>query len=130
MRLRTGTAVVLLAAAASAHAASDPVAAKAVYRVTGVAVSSRDGAPIPFCRVRLTPMDTGNAVAENRRGRFDGRSGDGRLDSYRFRRDDAGAQPMDGAVLADAHGRFSLEAPKAGTWRLTGIARGLSSAGV
>ena len=120
MKLRAGAAIVLVAAAASARAASDPAAPKAIYRVSGVAISSRNGAPIPFCRVRLAPMEAGNAVTDSRRSRFDS------ADSYRFRRDaGAGAAPaMDGAVLADAHGRFTLEAPRPGIWRLTGIARG------
>ncbi len=116
----------LLFAVGWASASPDAPKLKSPYRITGMAVSVRDGAPIPFCRLRVTPAlpdsaDAGPPGSRDVSRRAAGFAG-GRFDGFRSRRADP-AGPDD-AILADAHGRFVIDIAKAGAWRLSGIARG------
>lgn len=83
---------------------------KASYRITGTAVSSRDDAPIPYCRMQIVestqarPMQAGPRVPV------------GKVD-LRSRRQD----PVE--VDADAHGRFQIMVGHPGAFVLTGSAR-------
>ena len=104
-------------------AASDPAKPRPPYRISGVAVSSRDGAPIPYCRIRISTASDVNLGADQRSSRYGGSPFEGNLDGFRSRRTEA-LPAVGDAVLADAHGRFSIEVPKAGAWQLAGIARG------
>lgn len=69
------------------------------YLITGIAISSTDGSPIPHCHLTATLVPRG--------------SGTGR----QF------PAPV-GSFDADEHGRFSIPLPSAGMWRLSASARG------
>jgi hypothetical protein len=94
-----GMALLLMAGACVAMPAEAvPLSpAATVYRITGVVVSSVDGAPIP--RSHLTP-----SLAEQR-GRGPGRQ-----------------FPAVDGFEADEHGHFSIPLPSAGAWHLTAAA--------
>ena len=131
MKLRGFLLLLVLAGVAPAGWAGEPAKPVPTYRISGVALSARDGAPIPFCRVRATPAEDPNQAAglgadprsDLRSSRYGGFPQDGRSDSFRSGRGDSRTN-LEGAVLADAHGRFSIDVGKAGAWRLAGIARG------
>ncbi len=80
-----------------------------VYRITGTVVSSRDGSPVPFCRLRVTPMA--------------GQKPSPATNAKRIRPDRTQQQADPDPLLADAHGRFSLEVAGPGAWDLTAVAR-------
>ena len=112
-----------------------------VYRITGVAMSTRDGSPIPYCRL------TANAVVERPEGRNFGRgpgpggNGNPGVDFMADSGERFFGQPGPGgpgarrgnspepeiAATADAQGHFSLTLPHGGAWRLNGVARGYRS---
>jgi hypothetical protein len=107
--------------------AAVPVRATVGFRVAGIVVSSRDGAPVPFCRLRVARVDGREGTPRVQdRDRFQGlglpqRGTPGGRFGGQFR---GQARQPDDVVLADSHGHFSLEVAGAGDWRLTGIARG------
>ena len=99
------------------------------YEVTGVVVSSRDGSPVPYCRL------TAEAVPSNQVGSARGAAGPGAGPGGQGRTTSGRGSGMQGSrsnvgagqaieIEADASGRFSLELPHAGAWRLSGAARG------
>ena len=98
------------------------------FEITGTAVSSRDGAPIPFCRLRVT---------EARAGAEDPRPDDRATDQNgppqqgfgrgRGQRPGQGPAASDDSIVADAHGHFVVDLPHAGSWRLVGSARGFQT---
>jgi hypothetical protein len=97
-----------------------PAPAAHVYRITGVVVSSRDGAPIPRCRMTVT--ESGRALAAPvREAAPPGRLG-GFSERLEQRRPNDAQEPDN--TLTDSTGHFTLIVPKAGRWRLTGEARG------
>ena len=106
------------------------------YKIQGVVVSSRDGAPVPFCRlsVETTPSSTPIQPGANSRanlnpnGRFGGAARPGQRSGPPGIRSTP-APPQNGKIeaVADGAGRFTLELPQAGTWRLLGVARGFHS---
>ena len=127
----------LLALAVPCSAA---VAPARLFRISGVAVNSTDGSPVPYCRLTAT------AVSSNPNG--DTGRGFGRSDSTRgggvvgFVGGDFGqfggfpgggrgrgpaSSEAENATTADAQGRFTLNLPHGGPWRLTGVARGYRS---
>ncbi len=131
---------IILGLALPCSAFAGPAAAK-VYRITGVAVSSRDGSPIPYCRLTATavveaPEDGGGfgrggpdrmeVFSElGGGGDFQGPGGQGRGGNFGGRR--GGPAEPENTGTADAQGHFSLTVPHAGAWRLTGTARGFRS---
>jgi hypothetical protein len=99
-----------------------------VYRITGIVVSSRDGTPIPRCR--LTVTESGRTLpASMRESAFPGQFGGfgSRPPQRRFNGAFGGASDEQNSVLTDSSGHFNLTVPKAGMWRLTGQARGFRS---
>ncbi len=95
------------------------------YRISGVVVSARDGSPVPYCRITAFAV-----VAENTTG------GDAQSAGLRMQGPQAG-RPAGPAAMrsttagsrapettADGSGRFSIEVPRAGSWRLSAVARG------
>jgi len=74
------------------------------YEITGVVINSVGGDPVPHCH--LTPTLTGS-----------GQTGRGGFGNRQF---PAPANTFD----CDAHGRFTVTVPTAGSWRLTASARG------
>lgn len=126
------------ACCAGASVPSDPAKE---FRITGVAVSSRDGSPVPFCRISALSIAGGTQAATQAptqrpgQGPVPGQRGGGgpggfpRFDNARpgQRSGSAGrgsAQGQDGEVIADDSGRFTLALAHAGMWRLVGSARG------
>ena len=114
--------------------AADAQTEAKAYRISGVATSSRDGAPVPFCVLHLSAAEAAVQVGSGPRtgppggfasGRFEGGDRFGRHDTSRAHGRAAAAQAE--STTADAQGRFSLEAPGAGAWLLTGVARGFHS---
>lgn len=100
------------------------------FRVSGTVLSSRDGAPVPYCRISAYPAaasDAGAARANNGgRQRFDrrpGMQGGGRLGGFAG----VGGGNLPPEVTSDASGKFSLELPHGGTWRIAASARGFPS---
>ncbi len=104
------------------------------FRISGVAVSTRDGSPIARCRIAAfqvpanqigaaRPVPIGGVVGGVRPGAgFGGRPGP--LGGARGR---DGFGPGGLEATTDASGRFTLELPRAGAWRLNGTARGFRS---
>ena len=128
MRLRLAVLVVLLAWVPALCAQGAP----GRFRIAGTAVSTRDGSPIPFCRMQLAPATDANAAAPPG---IDGPDRFGRGDGSRSRpfpgRGRAGETSADAAgangatdILTDAHGHFAFSPAHAGEWRLTGVAHG------
>ena len=143
--MKRGLAAVILGVALPCSGLAAVPPAK-VFRISGVAVSSRDGSPIPYCRLTAT------AVRENPEGGRGGRGGFGRgnadfgpdfggnfgggpgnLQGFEGPMRDGGglrrgepAEP-ENSTMADAQGHFSLTVPRAGAWRLVGTARGFRS---
>ena len=123
-----GRLLVLLTSVSPLLIASEPLK----YEIQGIVVSSRDGAPVPFCRLSVeaapssTPAQPSPGPISNLRP-----SGEGRpaprpgSPGSRF----ASSSPRNGKneIVADAAGRFTLELPQAGNWRLLGVARGFHS---
>ncbi len=113
-------------------------AAPPKYQIQGVVVSSRDGAPVPFCRVSVesapssTPAQSGASPRLNLNpnpnpgGRFGGPARPGQRSGPPGIRSNS---PQNGKieVVADEAGRFTLDLPQAGNWRLLGVARGFHS---
>lgn len=109
-------------------------AAPPKYEIRGVVLSSRDGTPVPFCRlsVELSPDSTPAASGLNPRPgsnpRFGGRGRPGqRTGSSGGRASQSIAREGKDEVVADEAGHFTLEVPKAGSWRLLGVAPGFHS---
>jgi Carboxypeptidase regulatory-like domain len=145
--MKRGLAAVILGVAlpCSGFAAVGPVK---VFRITGVAISSHDGSPIPYCRLTATAVRD-NPVSGGRGGRGGfgpggfgggvpmtmvdaGGIGDVRLDGLidEARGGDqrrGGPTEPENSTVADAQGHFSLSVPHAGGWRLVGTARGFRS---
>ena len=122
--------LVLLLSASTLWAAGPPK-----YEIQGVVVSSRDGAPVPFCRLSIesapssTPGQPGAAPRFNPNPslRFGGAARSGQRSGPPGGR--SVPSPQNGKIetVADASGRFTLELPQAGSWRLLGVARGFHS---
>ncbi len=110
MRLFTILAMLLPLFAFSGRA--EP-AEKVVYRILGVAVSSRDGTPVPYCRMQIAVSRAGVA-AEPRRG---GTPPGGGEFGQRNRRQ----EPAE--VDADVRGHFQITVDHPGSYTLTGSAR-------
>ncbi|MDW5265037.1 MULTISPECIES: carboxypeptidase regulatory-like domain-containing protein [Acidobacteriaceae] len=89
-----------LVASASFAVAQTKAAAAISYRITGILVSSADGAPIPHGHLTATLVPRG---------------ADGEGDQF--------PSPL-GTFDADEHGRFLISLPSAGMWRVVGSARG------
>lgn len=100
MRLTSLLKIFLFAFAASGLLAGAQVKTPPSYRITGVVVSSTDGAPVPHGHLMVTLVPRGAHAAGSQfpssLGTFD----------------------------ADEHGRFSITLPSAGMWRVVGSARG------
>ena len=93
------------------------------YRITGVAVSTRDGAPVPYCRISAhaaLPGDT-NATPPPRPDRPGPRGQS--LPGPRA----VGGPALPIEATADSSGRFSLSIPGPGAWRIAATARGFRS---
>ncbi len=104
------------------------------YSIQGVAVSSRDGAPIPFCRLSVetapsnTPLQSGSLPGPGSTPRFGGAGRPGSRPNPSGGRSSTNPnREAKNEVVADEAGRFSLEVPQAGSWRLLGVARGFHS---
>ncbi len=99
------------------------------YRITGVAVSTRNGAPVPYCRITAYAAITSDATAMPAppppRSRAPGLGPGPRGQSLASRTGGNFAPPPQ--VTADSSGRFSLEVPGPGAWRLAATARGFRS---
>ena len=80
------------------------------FRITGTAVNDRNGEPIPLCHM------TASLIVPVRAGGVGPRGGD---DGGGFGRGQNTAE-----TEADAHGRFVLEVPAEGKYRLSGNAKG------
>ncbi len=107
MRQRMLEAMALTASVLSAM----PSAAQAVpsYRITGVVVSERGGAPVPNCHIMANPSPGG---VQQRPQRQRGQQTD--------------SNP---STDTDASGHFSLSLPSAGNWQLYASGRGFRSQG-
>ncbi len=127
----------LTTSAWGAPAAASPAK---VYRVTGVAVNGRDGAPVAKARITVTEVERGVRVRTGGNnegggpgalmgmavdGRFAGGGPGGRQGGGPMRggQEANGSQDPD-AVMTDARGRFSVTVPHQGTYRVAGSARG------
>ena len=104
----------------------------AKYEIQGVVVSSRDGAPVPFCRLSIevapsnTPLSSGSQPAPSLR--FGGGNRSAQRPGTAGGRVSTNAPPVSkNETVADASGHFALEVPEAGSWRLQGVARGFHS---
>jgi hypothetical protein len=100
---------------ALAQAKHDSVAAR--YEITGVVINSVGGDPVPHCH--LTPTLTGS-----------GQTGSGQTGSGQNGRGGFGNRQFPAPANTfecDAHGRFTVTVPSAGSWRLTASARGFVS---
>lgn len=98
---RTSLLIILVfLLAANASFAVAQVKASSPYRITGIVVSSADGAPVPHGHLTATLIPRGTHEAERQ-----------------F------PSPL-GTFDADEHGRFSISLPSAGMWRVVGSARG------
>jgi len=91
------------------------------FQIKGVVVSTRDGSPVPYCRLTayaIPGSDIGSAPAA--KGGPAGRPGGGRNTNPRQ------GQPsiQNPETTTDASGRFTLEVPRGGGWRLQAEARG------
>jgi hypothetical protein len=127
-------AMVLLGGAVPSPASTGAPAHE--YKVSGVAVSSRDGAPVPYCRITAEPVppsQIGTARSQDmsgprsdggpvRSGRPSGGQGGGRFQGGPRGGGGTGNQPLE--ATADGSGHFTLDLPRAGAWRLMGTARG------
>ena len=128
---RLSLPLVLLLGASSLWAAAPPK-----YEIQGVVVSSRDGAPVPFCRLSIesapssTLVQPGAAPRLNPtpNSRFGGSARPGQRSGPPGARSTP-STPQTGKIeaVADSSGRFTLELPQAGSWRLLGVARGFHS---
>jgi Carboxypeptidase regulatory-like domain len=100
---------------ALAQAKHDSVAAR--YEITGVVINSVGGDPVPHCH--LTPTLTGSG--QNGSGQNgSGQNGRGGFGNRQF-------PALANTFECDAHGRFTVTVPSAGSWRLTASARGFVS---
>ncbi len=126
------TLVLLLTSLSSAFAVAPPK-----YEIQGVVVSSRDGAPVPFCRLSVESAPSTKPAQPGPTHRPDlgsnGRFGGAARPGQHFGPPPGGRSspgpPQSGKneTVADASGRFTLELPQAGNWRLLGVARGFHS---
>jgi protocatechuate 3,4-dioxygenase beta subunit len=94
------------------------------YRISGVAVNSRDGGPIPFCRIQVESSPDGVVVPEPEVRRPRPRRGMRTGEPFAVAGSNAGAANGAIEVQADAHGRFQVELPHSGWWSLSGSSRG------
>ena len=78
------------------------------YRITGTAVSSRDGSPVRRCQITVRPSDSPGRMQVPGLSPFRGR------------------QPVSNelSAIVDASGHFSIDLPSAGMWVLSGSAPG------
>lgn len=96
-------AALLLSLLFAAKAFASPTV-KPIYRVTGVAVSRRDAAPVPYCHMQIS--ESSNAALPQGGPR---------------RSPTSARQPNE--IDADVHGRFEFTLDHAGAYVLTGSAR-------
>jgi hypothetical protein len=92
--------VIAVLTGASFVAAQTKVSTAIAYRITGIVVSSADGAPISHSHLTVTEVPKGSGE-----------------EGRQF------PSPL-GTFDADEHGRFSISVPSAGMWRVVGTARG------
>ena len=85
---------------------------KATYRITGVAVSARDGAPVPYCRMQISELARLPTIGDSRRGATN-------LEAAGQRNRPQAPPEVD----ADARGHFQIGVDHPGTYLLTGSAR-------
>jgi hypothetical protein len=97
--------IVPLEASAQTRHETKQSSATAHYEITGVVINNVDGDPVPHCHL------TANLA---------GRGGYGGFGNRQF------PAPSNG-FDCDAHGRFTVTVPSAGSWRLTANARGFVS---
>jgi hypothetical protein len=123
-------------------ASQPPTKAHQGFQINGTVVNGRDGSPVPFARLQATqlrPAPSAQAGGRNGqrgpgdRGAADASTGDAPVPVVVDLRVQTRAQAIpaargrsqeDTSVTADAHGRFVLDLPSAGAWRLTASARG------
>ncbi len=136
----TGTIVILTAVLCRPRLCAEAEPGKQ-FSISGVVLSTRDGSPVPYCRLTAATVPAGSAGSGDREaGRRSGEmnfSGEGERGGPagfpggggrqggagpRSRQDTAGESDND--VTADAQGRFTLNLPHAGAWRVSGTARG------
>ena len=98
------------------------------FRITGIAVSTRDGSPIARCRItaaQVAANQIGAARPAQATGQRPGGGFGGRAGPQGAARGGSGASPPGGLeAITDASGRFAVDLPRAGAWRLSGLARG------
>lgn len=130
MLLRGAILGSLLLQAAALHSAPP---SPTPYRITGIAVSSRGGTPIPYCRLVAAVAAGGNVAKANsnaqiQRGRppqnGGARSGFGPPGPQIGSPRPTEAAQANIESVADSSGRFSLSLPHGGRWMLSGSARG------
>ncbi len=137
----TWSLAVFLLMLGSALAESAPPAAPAEYRITGTVVSARDGAPVPFCRISATassPVPAARTTNPANAERFNrsaqgppsalGRAGRPGTGGGSFGRNSRSVD-ANPETKADSSGRFTLDLPHGGSWRLEAAARGFRSQG-
>ena len=94
------------------------------FQISGLVVSTRDGSPVPYCRLTafaIPGSEIGTAPAAARAIAQPGRQGGGRAGGP------GRPQPIQNPeTRADASGHFTLSVPHAGGWRLTAEARGFN----
>jgi len=98
------------------------------FQITGVVVSTRDGSPVPYCRLTASAIPgseigTAPATAAARPTPQGGRQGGGRPMGGPMR----GAPPVQNPeTRTDSAGHFALSVPHGGGWRLVAVARGFN----
>jgi hypothetical protein len=94
------------------------------YQISGVALNSRSGDPIPFCLLQIESSQDADVVVEPQMHRPITRRGMRVVAEADFGGRAVGDTPDATEVQADAHGRFKIDVTHAGRWSLSGSARG------
>ena len=126
-------AAALLALALTPRCGAEPPAKG--YRISGVVVSVRDGSPVPYCRITAyaiaapaTPAGENTQASPQGPERGPGlQSGGGRAGGGQagLRNGNGGNATLE--ATADGSGKFSIDVPHAGAWRLSAVARGFKA---
>jgi hypothetical protein len=121
-RLGAGWLAALLAVSVPCSAA--PPQTKP-YRITGVVISTRDGSPVARCRITADATSTNQMGAGRTVGQRPGpgSGGGGRSGPQGGMRGGGMPTPPPEAIT-DGSGKFTLELPHAGGWRLNASAHG------
>lgn len=96
---------------------ADPPARE--FRISGVVVSARDGSPVPYCRLTAFAL-----LADDKAPSRNGEPSPQRPDRNQGTNSAAPARTPASEARADASGKFSLDVPHGGSWRLSAVARG------